>query len=103
MLVAKYLSCFYPHSGNVRGEQVYKVGPACSGCPEGTCCGGSCRRYGVTPAHSGLCTVVGDGPGVLLDDEDKLVLNCLFNKVTSPWCPYRSDPNGGWTTKTFFA
>uniref|UniRef100_L7MBC4 Putative tick salivary antigen-5 protein n=1 Tax=Rhipicephalus pulchellus TaxID=72859 RepID=L7MBC4_RHIPC len=99
----KLYTCAYGPGGNVRGEQVYKVGPACSDCPEGTCCGVSCRRYGFTPAHSGLCTVAGDGPGVLLDDEDNLVFSCLFNRVTSRWCQFRSDPNDGWTTKTFFA
>lgn len=99
----KLYTCAYGPGGNVRGEDVYKVGTPCSDCPEGTCCGGSCRRYGITPIHNGLCKVVDDGPGVLLEDEDNLVFSCLFNKVTSRWCTFRSEPLNGWTTKRFFA
>lgn len=99
----KRYTCAYGPGGNVRGEEVYKVGTACSDCPEGTCCGGSCGRYGVTPSYNGLCKVVGDGPGVVLDDEERLLLGCLFNRATSNWCKFRSEPADGWTKKTFFA
>ncbi|KAH7950820.1 hypothetical protein HPB52_001946 [Rhipicephalus sanguineus] len=52
----KRYTCAYGPGGNVRGEEVYKVGPACTDCPEGTCCGESCQQYNITPSYSGLCT-----------------------------------------------
>ncbi|KAH9367438.1 hypothetical protein HPB48_012214 [Haemaphysalis longicornis] len=52
----KRFTCAYGPGGNMRGEDVYKVGQPCSDCPEGTCCGASCRRYGYTAPFEGLCT-----------------------------------------------
>ncbi|XP_049272149.1 CRISP/Allergen/PR-1 isoform X3 [Rhipicephalus sanguineus] len=99
----KLYTCAYGPGGNVRGEEVYKVGPACTDCPEGTCCGESCQQYNITPSYSGLCKVVDDGPIFPLDDEDNLLFRCLFNKATSQSCNFQSDPSDGWKTKTFFA
>lgn len=98
----KRYTCIYGPGGNIRGEDVYKVGPACSDCPEGTCCGRACQRYSVTPLYNGLCKVIDDGPSVPLDD-DKLLSACLFNKETTRGCTFRSEPTDGWTKKTFFA
>lgn len=98
----KRYTCVYGPGGNIRGEEVYKVGPACSDCPEGTCCGRGCQRHSATPSCDGLCKVIDDGPSARLDD-DKLVSACLFNKATARSCAFRSEPADGWTTKTFFA
>ncbi|XP_077525279.1 CRISP/Allergen/PR-1-like [Amblyomma americanum] len=98
----KLYTCAYGPGGNIRGEDVYKVGRPCSECPEGTCCGSSCRRYGIVQPYEGLCKTTGDGPSPTLEEDD-LVLSCLFNRATSRFCRYRSEPADGFTTKNFFA
>ncbi|KAL1423058.1 hypothetical protein MTO96_021447 [Rhipicephalus appendiculatus] len=101
--VDKHYTCAYGPGGNVRGEEIYKVGPACTHCPEGTCCGESCEAYNIAPSYNGLCKVIDDdGPAFPLDDKEHLLLGCLFNKATSRSCDFRSDPEDGWETKTFF-
>ncbi|XP_054927235.2 venom allergen 5-like isoform X1 [Dermacentor andersoni] len=94
-------TCAYGPGGNIMGQEVYKVGPACSDCPEGTCCGTACERHHVTPSYDGLCKVIDDGPSVPLDD-DRLLSACLFNKATTHNCSFRSEPADAWTTKTFY-
>ncbi|XP_037278480.2 venom allergen 5 [Rhipicephalus microplus] len=98
----KRYTCAYGPGGNVRGDEMYKVGTACANCPEGTCYGESCEEYNIAPSYNGLCKVIDDGPAFPLDDEDNLLLGCLFNKATSRSCTFLSDPRDGWKTKTFF-
>lgn len=95
-------TCAYGPSGNVRGEVVYKVGQACSDCPDGTCCGVSCQRYGLNQSHEGLCKVTTNGPSPVIDEED-LLWTCHFNKDTSRFCNATSEPPDSFETKTFFA
>ncbi|XP_049525584.1 CRISP/Allergen/PR-1 isoform X6 [Dermacentor silvarum] len=95
-------TCAYGPGGNIRGEDVYKVGPACSNCPMGTCCGTACQRRYTTHSYNGLCKVIDDGPSVPVDD-DELLSVCLFNKATTRDCTFRSEPTDGWTTTTSYA
>lgn len=94
--------CAYGPSGNVRGEDVYKVGRACSDCPDGTCCGDSCRRYGLDQSQEGLCKVTTNGPSPVIDEEG-LLWTCQFNKDTSRFCNATGEPADGFQTKKFFA
>ena len=34
----KFFVCLYGPGGNIVGEKVYQIGPACSACPAGTTC-----------------------------------------------------------------
>ncbi|KAL3181988.1 hypothetical protein MRX96_035452 [Rhipicephalus microplus] len=70
----KRYTCAYGPGGNVRGDEMYKVGTACTNCPEGTCYGESCEEYNIAPSYNGLCKVIDDGPAFPLDDEDNLLL-----------------------------
>lgn len=98
----KRFTCAYGPGGNMRGEDVYKVGQPCSDCPEGTCCGASCRRYGYTAPFEGLCKVTRDGPSPTIDEEN-LIWTCQFNRETQRGCRARSEPADGFVTKTFFS
>lgn len=45
--------CF---SGNLYMQDMYKIGKACSQCPENTCCGRQCELAGVRNDFDGLCS-----------------------------------------------
>lgn len=98
----KRFTCAYGPGGNMRGQDVYKVGQPCSDCPEGTCCGPSCRRYGFTAPFDGLCKITRDGPSPTIDEEN-LVWTCQFNRDTQRACRARTEPADGFVTKTFFS
>lgn len=98
----KRYTCAYGPGGDEWNEDVYKVGPPCSACPEGTCCGSSCRRYGFTASYEGLCKVTRDGPSSSIDQED-LLWTCQFNMDTQRGCRVQSEPADAFVTKTFFS
>lgn len=98
----KLYTCAYGPENPTRPTELYKAGQACSKCPEGTCCGSSCRRYGFIPPFEGLCKVTREGPGPAIDEEN-LLWTCQFNKDTQRGCPARSEPADAFVTKTFFA
>lgn len=98
----KLYTCAYAPGNHTRPTEVYKIGQPCSQCPEGTCCGSSCRRYGFSPPFEGLCKVIREGPGPAID-EDNLLWTCQFNRDTQRGCRTQSEPADAFETKTFFA
>ncbi|GFY67077.1 hypothetical protein TNIN_425291 [Trichonephila inaurata madagascariensis] len=49
-------TCNYGPTGNLYMQDMYKIGPTCSQCPENTCCGRQCEMMGVRSDFDGLCS-----------------------------------------------
>lgn len=71
---------------------MYKIGKACSQCPENTCCGRQCELAGVRNDFDGLCSEYasrfkcssGNYPLYYIREilHFELFLKKLFNKIT---------------------
>lgn len=66
--ITRRIVCNYCPQGNVIGQGVYKVGPACSECPSNVC----------SDKWPGLCKVF-DKPS---DDQEKVTTES-YNRITS--------------------
>lgn len=96
-------TCDYGPGGNFIGGDMYEDGEACSQCPEGTCCGGSCDEQGIESRFKSLCKpTTPDGPSTAVS-KNGLIWACLFNNETQESCKITDDPPQAFKHRTRFS
>lgn len=96
-------TCDYGPGGNFIGGDMYEDGEACSQCPEGTCCGGSCDEQGIESRFKSLCKpTTPDGPSTAVS-KNGLIWACLFNNETQESCKITDDPPQAFKHRTLFS
>ncbi|KAF8785148.1 CRISP/Allergen/PR-1-like [Argiope bruennichi] len=94
-------TCNYGPTGNLYMQDMYKIGPACSQCPENTCCGRQCELAGVRSDFDGLCKTVNSfGPQPEFP-RGNVYLWCNFREghPNSEWCEFVIEGVRNWKTR----